>query len=184
MCDELADAAEAEDPERLVEQLDAGELRALPFAGGQARVGLRDVAGEREQQRHRVLGGGDDVGLRRVGDDDPPLGGGLHVDVVDADAGAADGLQLRGALEDVGGELGRGADEDAVVLADAVEVVALLDVEVLLEEGDAGRADLLGDEHLHSRSTTQSMHAVSAWTSSGSTAGNMPMRSWLRPSLR
>ena len=31
---------------------------------------------------------------------------------------------------------------------------------------------------------TQSMQAVSAATSSGSTAGNMPMRSWLRPSLR
>ena len=34
------------------------------------------------------------------------------------------------------------------------------------------------------RSTTQSMHAVSACTSAGSTAGNIPMRSWLRPSLR
>ncbi len=28
------------------------------------------------------------------------------------------------------------------------------------------------------------MHWVSASTSAGSTAGNMPMRSWLRPSLR
>ena len=34
------------------------------------------------------------------------------------------------------------------------------------------------------RSTTQSTHWVSASTSDGSTAGNMPMRSWLRPSLR
>ena len=33
-------------------------------------------------------------------------------------------------------------------------------------------------------STIQSMHAVSACTSPGSTAGNMPTRSWLRPSLR
>ena len=33
-------------------------------------------------------------------------------------------------------------------------------------------------------STTQSMHAVSACTSPGSTAGNIPIRSWLRPSLR
>ena len=31
---------------------------------------------------------------------------------------------------------------------------------------------------------TQSMHVVRAATSSGSTAGNIPMRSWLRPSLR
>jgi hypothetical protein len=32
--------------------------------------------------------------------------------------------------------------------------------------------------------TTKSMQAVSALTSSGSTEGNMPTRSWLRPSLR
>src|SRR5690606_40657282 len=32
--------------------------------------------------------------------------------------------------------------------------------------------------------TTQSMLLVSCVTSSGSMAGNMPMRSWLRPSLR
>src|SRR6185312_598639 len=35
-----------------------------------------------------------------------------------------------------------------------------------------------------SRSTTQSMHSVSALTSSGSTAGNIATRNWLRPSLR
>ena len=99
---ELADAPEAEDPERLVEQLDARELRALPLAGDQARVRLGHVAGQREQQRHRVLGGGDDVGLRRVGDDDAALGGGGDVDVVDAHAGAADGLQARRAVDHVG----------------------------------------------------------------------------------
>ena len=36
----------------------------------------------------------------------------------------------------------------------------------------------------HRRSSTQSMHAHSACTSAGSTAGNIPTRSWLRPSLR
>ena len=35
-----------------------------------------------------------------------------------------------------------------------------------------------------SRSTTQSMQRVSWLMSSGSTLGNMPTRSWLRPSLR
>ena len=34
------------------------------------------------------------------------------------------------------------------------------------------------------RSTTQSMQAVSACTSAGSIAGNIATRSWLRPSLR
>ncbi len=67
---------------------------------------------------------------------------------------------------------------------DAVEVLALVDVEVLAQERHPGRADLLGDEDSHSRSTTQSMQAVSAWTSARSMAGKSPMRSWLRPSLR
>ena len=90
--DELADAAEAEHAERLALDLGAAELAALPLAGREAGVRLRDVAGEREHQRDRVLGGGDRVGLRRVGDDDALLGGGRDVDVVHADAGAADDL--------------------------------------------------------------------------------------------
>ena len=69
------------------------------------RVRLRDVAREREHQRHGVLGGGDDVRLRRVGDDDAALGRRLDVDVVDADAGAADHLQVVGAVDQVGGQL-------------------------------------------------------------------------------
>ena len=48
----------------------------------------------------------------------PLRGGGLDVDVVDADAGAADDLQLAGVREDRRGDLGRRADPQAVVLAD------------------------------------------------------------------
>ncbi len=42
----------------------------------------------------------------------------------------------------------------------------------------------VGAHRAQSRSTTQSMQPVSASTSSGSTAGNIATRSWLRPSLR
>ena len=103
--DELADAAEAEHAERLALDLGAAELAALPLAAGEAGVRLRDVAGEREHQRDRVLGGGDRVGLRRVGDDDPALGGGGDVDVVHAHAGAADDPQVVGAVDHLGVEL-------------------------------------------------------------------------------
>ena len=66
------------------------------------------------------------------------------------------------------------------------------DAVVDVEAGDAeqverGLADGLGDEDARqdaTRSTTQSMQAVSAWTSSGATDGNIAIRSWLRPSLR
>ena len=68
-----------------------------------SRVRLRDVASLREQERHRVLGRADRVGLRRVHDHDPAAGGGLDVDVVDADAGAGDHLEARRRLEDLGG---------------------------------------------------------------------------------
>ena len=63
---------------------------APPISDG---MRLGHVARQREQQRHRVLGGGDHVRLRRVGDDDPGLGGGIDVDVVDPHAGPADGSQ-------------------------------------------------------------------------------------------
>ena len=116
--DELADAAEAEHAERLLVDLDAAELRALPASRGQRRVRLRDVAREREHQRDRVLGRGDDVRLRRVGDDDPALGRGRDVDVVDADARAADDPQVVGALDQLRVELRGRADQDAVVGAD------------------------------------------------------------------
>ena len=97
--DELADAAEAEDAERLVQHLDAGELRALPLAAREAGVGLRDVAGQREQQRDGVLGRGDDVRGCGALATMMPLGRrGRDVDVVDAHAGAADRLEVPGVL--------------------------------------------------------------------------------------
>ena len=101
-----------------------------------------------------------------------------------------------------------GADPLRQLLIAPVE--AEVDVEVLAQQLHAGVADLLLDEDLQapavragsraggrgrrgcalrgahdaSLSTTHSMQVVSACTSAGSTAGNIPIRSWLRPSLR
>ena len=154
----------------------------------------------------RVLGGGDDVGLRRVGDHDPAFGGGVHVDVVHPHARAPDRAHVGRLVDQLGGELRRGADQDAVVLADPLRqllvapVEAEVDVEVLAQQLHAGVADLLLDQHLQALATglrcspralmTRSSPLptrysdVSACTSAGSTAGNIPIRSWLRPSLR
>src|SRR5215210_9429876 len=158
-------------------------------------MGLRDVPAEGEHQADGVLRGGDRVRLGGVGDHDPALGRRIDIDVVDARPGPADHLESLGPLDQVRGELGRRANQDAVELADsflesvAVPVEAELDVELLPQELDARVGDLLRDEDLHrlmssAFSRTQSMEAVSASTSAGSTAGNMPNRSWLRPSLR
>ena len=103
--DLLADPAEAEDAERLAGELDPAPARALPGSLLQRGVRLRDVARERDQQADRLLGRRDDRRVGRVRDDDPAAGGGIHVDVVDADAGPADHLQPVGARDQVRGQL-------------------------------------------------------------------------------
>ena len=92
--DERADPAEADDADLLVEQLDAAVLAALPRAALEGLVGRRDVAGGGQQQADGELGGGGDVGGRRVDDHDAGLGGGRDVDVVEADTGAGDDLEV------------------------------------------------------------------------------------------
>ena len=93
--DELADATEADDAERLVGELDALPLRPLPPAGDERGVGLRHVAGLGQQQRHGLLGGREDVRLRGVDDHHALAGGRLDVDVVETDAGPPDDARGR-----------------------------------------------------------------------------------------
>ena len=150
--DLLADPAEAEHAERLAAELDAAVRAPLPAALLERGVRLRDVARERDEEADRVLGGGDDRRLRRVRDDDPASGRGLDVDVVDADARAADHLEALGALDQLGGELRRRANDDRVVAADDLLERAVgvdVDVEARAQELDAGRGDLLADEDFH-----------------------------------
>ena len=139
---------------------------------------------------------------RGVRDHDPALGRRLDVDVVDAHARAADRPQARRALDQLGGHLRRRADQDAVVVADALcqllvaPVEPQVDVEVLAQQLDARVADLLLDEHLRTR-----RQPASALMSRASrrpsrcrrsaparrrcrSPGTSPIRSWLRPSLR
>ncbi len=135
--DLLPDPAEAEHAERLPVELDPAVRRALPAPLLQRGVRLRDVTGEGDEEPDRVLGRRDDRRLGRVRDDDAPPGRGLDVDVVDPDAGAADHLQPVGALEELGGQLRRRANDDRVVVADPVlerRVAVQVDVEALLEE--------------------------------------------------
>ena len=153
---QLTDAPEADHAKRLVVQLDAAELRALPGAMDERLVRLRHLASECQQQRERVLGRRDHVRLRRVRDDHAALGGGVHVHVVHPDPRAAHGLQALGAPEQLRVELRRGADQDAVELADpALELLVVpVDPELHLEAGVAQQlnprvADLLLDEDPH-----------------------------------
>ena len=134
-------------------QLDAGVLAALPLAVLQRGVGLRDVARGGDQQAAGELGGGDDVGGRRVDDHHAGLGGGGDVDVVQADAGAGDDLQLLRGGDGLGVDLGGAADQDRVDVGDggqqlgAVRAVAVPDLEVRAQGVDSGGRQLFGDEY-------------------------------------
>ena len=157
--DLLPDPAEAEHDEGLVRQLEPAVAGALPAPVLERRVGLRDVAREREQQADRVLGGRDDGRFRSVRDHDPAAGRRLDVDVVHAHPGAADHLEPVGPLDQVGGQLRRRADDDRVVVADLLREVAVrvdVDLVALAQELDAGVGDLLPDEDLRAHTVVRS----------------------------
>ena len=91
--DDRADVAGADQAQRLAVELDAHEAVLLPLAGLGGGVGGGHLAGQREHHGDGVLGGGDRVAEGGVHHHDAGGGGGGDVDVVDADAGAADHLQ-------------------------------------------------------------------------------------------
>ena len=93
------------------------------------------------------------VAAGRVHDDDALAGGGGHVDVVHADAGAGDGPELAGVFEQVGGDRGAAADDDAVgglergFQLGALEAVALVEFKAgLAQQVEAGGFQFVADE--------------------------------------
>ena len=125
--DDRADISAADDAERLAGQLDAHEAVLFPFSRLGRDISARDLAGERKHERDGMLGGGDRIAERRVHHDDAASGGGGNVDVVDADAGAADNSQFGRALEQLGRDLRGGADGETVIVADDLGELVLVE---------------------------------------------------------
>ena len=150
--DERADAAEPDDPDRLLEELRSGERAPLPGAGGERRVRCRDVAGEAQDVTDGELGRGDDVRRRRVDDQDAGGRGGFDVDVVETDARTGDDLQAGCRGDRLGIHLGRRADEDRVGVGDRAEqrgtvrAVDVAHVEALAEGVDRGGREFFGNQ--------------------------------------
>ena len=143
------DAAETEDAERLVGELDTAPLRAFPAALPQRGVRLRDVPRQRDEQADRVLGRGNDVRLRCVGDDDAAACRRVDVHVVDAHPRSADDAQLRRRLDQLCSDLRRGADDQRVGVVERRFGVDD-DVEATrAQQLDPGVRDRLADDHLH-----------------------------------
>jgi hypothetical protein len=92
--DEHADAPEPHDAHGLLEQLDTGVLAALPLPAAQRRVGGRDVPAAGQQQ---PIASSAALTMLEVGaftTMTPACVGGRNVDVVQADTGPGDDLEL------------------------------------------------------------------------------------------
>ena len=149
-----ADVAAADQAQRLEAELGAHEAVLFPLAGLRRGIGLGHLAGDREHQRDGVLGRGDGVAERRVHHHDAVGGGGLDVDIVDADAGAAHDLELLGFRQHLGRDLGRRPYGQPLVVADdgaqlgGLQARLEIDVATALRENlDSARGKLVGNEN-------------------------------------
>ncbi len=123
------------------------KLRTIPLPALHARMRLGDVAAEREQHGHRVLGGRHDVGGRRVDDKNPARGAGIDVDVVETDAGATDDAQPRAGVHELLRHRGAAARDQRVGFTNcgeqlfAFEAGTVIEVDVVrCVEGCRGRS--------------------------------------------
>ncbi len=165
--DQLTDAAEAHHTHGLAQQLGAREGLALPLALLHRGVGAAEVAQGGQDQRHRELGGRDDVGGGGVDHHHPGGGRGGDVDVVQAHAGAGDDAQLRGRGVHLRVDQGGGADQQGIGLRHrgeqrgTVGAVHAADLDVGAQDLDGGGRQLLSDEHDRTR------HGISSGTDGG-----------------
>ncbi len=150
---QLADAAEADHADGLAEDLGAGERRPLPGVLAQRRVGGGDLPGRGQQQRQRMLGGAVDVRRRRVDHQHAARGGGVDVDVVQADAGAGDDLQLGRGGQHLGVDGGGRAHQQRVGFRHrgqqllSVGAVDPADFYLVAQGGDGRFGQFVGDQY-------------------------------------
>ena len=113
-----ADLAEADDPECFAVDFRPHVLLAVPLAAAQGTVGLRDMAGEGQQHRDSQFGSRKRVAFGAVDDEDAPIGRRLDIDIVHADSGPPDDLQVGGSGNDVCRHFRFGAHGQGVILTD------------------------------------------------------------------
>ena len=94
---------------------------------------LGDVPAEREQHRHRVLGGRHDVRRRRVDDEDAARRGRIDVDVVEADASASDDAKTISGVDELRCHCSAAAGDERVRLRDRFQKVGALEAGAVIE---------------------------------------------------
>ena len=116
LADDAADIAATDHAERLAGDLGAHEFRLLPLAGLGRGIGGGKLAGDGEHHGDRVLGSGDRVAEGRVHDDDTATRSGRDIDIVDADTGATDDLEVGRGGNQLFRRLGGGTDRETVIV--------------------------------------------------------------------
>ena len=101
-----ADPAQPDDADRLAAELRPLEPLAVPLAAPHRLGRPGDVAHQREQQPHRMLGRAHRVRTRRVHHRDAAPGGGVDVDRVHPGPRARDHLEARRAGQQIRGHVG------------------------------------------------------------------------------
>ncbi len=145
VADDAADIAGADHAEGLVVKLDPHEARLFPLAGMGGDRGFGQLPRHGKHHRNRMFGGGDGVAEGRVHHDHAVARGGGNVNVINADPGAADDLEVRRECQQLVGHLGGRADGKAVILADDLGQFFL----VLAEFGHVIHLDPAVAEDLH-----------------------------------
>ena len=149
---QLADVTETDDTDGLAEDFDTLEGRALPLPLTQGRVRSRQLASGGQQQRDCVLTCRVNIGGRSVDNHDAALGSGIDVDVIQANAGTADDLQIRSRFEDFLIHGGSRADEQCVSVTNrsqelsAVRTIYPTDLNGIPQCVHCGLCQLVGDE--------------------------------------
>ena len=87
---QIADLARADDAERFAVEFGADKLLPVPVAFLVSRIGRGNESRQRKHQANGNLGNTDGILIGRGRDHDAGLLGMLHIDIVQAHAGAAD----------------------------------------------------------------------------------------------
>ena len=152
-----ADIAIADDAERLAADLEAALGRLVPGAGMRGGGAWRDAAHQHDDLADGEFGDAAGVGERRVEHRDSEGGCRTQVDLVGADAEAADRHQRAGAAEHALGKLGAAADAEDVGAAHGLDQRVVLErlliqrdagIARALEQRDGGGADALEQDDL------------------------------------
>ena len=108
--------------------LNAGEGFAVPFALLNGLVSLGNVTSHGHEHSYGMLGGGHGVAFGSVQNHDAFSGGCGDIDIIHANAGAADNFKACACFDNFFGNAGEGASYESVIIIDNLNELGRLHV--------------------------------------------------------